>query len=214
MPLFLCAGTPRSGSTWLYNAMRLILTRRFASLYSCWIGELDQEKSKNAQAILIKLHGIDEDHAQTADVILTCHRDLRDVAASFQSMGWAADPQQLLSQIRNCRSFHEYWSPRAQLDLPYGVIMRSPATVLLAIAKELRVDLNEREAMDLARTLEATPNNRDEAAIHDHEYLTHTNHRNDGREGRWKDQLDNSIAEAISEEHRLWLVDRGFDPSW
>lgn len=214
MPLFLCAGTPRSGSTWLYNAMRCILARRFPDLYACWVGDFDRDRAAAAGAVLVKLHANDDDLARKADVILTCHRDLRDVAASSQSMGWASDDSQLLDLIRNWRSFHEYWSSRSQIDLVYSDIMERPEEALRAVAAALDVHFEDREFSGFAKLLGDTPNNRDDNSIHDQEFLTHRNHRNDGRDGRWRDQLSEALGAAITEEHREWLIRMGYDTSY
>lgn len=212
MPLYLCAGTPRSGSTWLYNAMRLLLLRKFpGQLYACWIGELDRTRAAKAEAILIKLHESDDDLAQRADAILTCHRDLRDLAASISSMGWASDERHLLDHIRSFRQYHEYWSARADIDLSYADIKDHPERAVRAVAAALHADTGNEDIREIAKTLDATPNNRDPLSIHDSEYLTHKNHRNDGRSGRWRHQLSKELAFAITEEHRDWLIRMKYD---
>ncbi len=53
--LILSAGMPRSGSTWLYNAMRIMLKSDIGiDLGAGWIQDI--EKFKDHDTILLKLH--------------------------------------------------------------------------------------------------------------------------------------------------------------
>ncbi len=85
------AGMPRSGSTWQYNCARLIL--KHLGLSNVTTGFVDTESSfffnlmdeeQGSRVFLIKAHRFVVRLAQRADVILTSHRDLRDVFASLR----------------------------------------------------------------------------------------------------------------------------------
>ncbi len=45
---------------------------------------------------------------------------------------------------------------------------------------------------------------------HDPECLTHASHRNDGRDGRWKDQLAPSVIRSMLREHHDWIERPGY----
>src|SRR5262245_49638153 len=105
--IYVCAGMYRSGSTWLYNAVRLILAKaEVPGLAAGWIAEKDTLlKHKNP---VVKTHAFDADLAacETA-VVLTSHRDLRDVLASLHrkfNTGFSLQP------LRDAVESHGNWS--------------------------------------------------------------------------------------------------------
>lgn len=210
MPIHVCAGIPRSGSTWLYNAMRLVMQARHAPVYSTWIGDRDRALESEASATLIKIHTRNDQLADEADIILTCHRDPRDIIASMMSMGWIGERYTVEFRLRFCREAHEYWSPRSAIDFAYTEIVEEDEQCLRRIADALGVALDEAEISDIAVALRETPNNRQADAKHDPEFLTHVNHRNDGRDGRWRDQLPPAVIQSILSEHRDWIEGLGY----
>ena len=76
--LILCAGIPRSGSTWLYNAARMLAShpaRGDHPVYGAWIEHYDP--SNPARVHVVKVHEPDEKLAWRASAVLTSRRDLR-----------------------------------------------------------------------------------------------------------------------------------------
>ena len=74
---------PRSGSTWLYNAARLLLRRApqgGADLSGGWIG--DWRRLPKRRRLLLKVHEFDPFLAKKARLVLYSYRDLRDALAS------------------------------------------------------------------------------------------------------------------------------------
>lgn len=187
--MFISAGMPRSGSTWLFNVARLLLERQ-EPITSGWIDDLEQPLPKR---VLVKVHMPNDALGGT---ILTCHRDLRDVAASVQAMGWA-EGRALLDWVMNARLAYDYWSARAALDLSYERIIGEPEASGRALAAALGVpfEIGVLEAADLP----SPTDHRDPITN------LHPNHRNDGRAGRWRDQLDPELARAIGAQHQRWL---------
>ena len=211
MTTYVCAGIARSGSTWLYNAMRVLLLRRYPGLCAGWVGDLEESDTTTAPAVLVKLHEPDETFLGAGRIILTCHRDLRDIAASVQSMGWARDEAELLHYVANARTAHEFWLPHAAADLSYAEIIDTPREALRRVADAVSVPVPAATIEDLAAGLAAIPNNRAAGTPHDPEYLTHSNHRNDGRAGRWRDTLPAHLAREIAERHHDWLARMGYE---
>jgi hypothetical protein len=191
--------------------MRLALARQSKELYACWVGEYDRERALKSDVVLIKLHKKNDELARKADTVITCHRDLRDVAASVVAIGWASEECQVLDHVRSCRNYHDYWSPLSDLDLRYSDIVERPRAALASVLATLRVPSDPSAIEEILGQLSATPNNRSGDSIHDHEYLTHANHRNDGTVGRWRTQLDGGLAEQITSQHSDWLIRLGYD---
>ena len=79
MRLILSAGMPRSGSTWLYNAVRLLINSSFGlkNNFSCgWIGDWNDIPKKDV--MLIKIHDFDEqivnNHIDSTDIIVYTYK--------------------------------------------------------------------------------------------------------------------------------------------
>lgn len=79
--IIIASGMRRSGSTWMFNALRFILEEHGYNPYFRFRAIFDPADLKQGVAI-IKTHKMVKELAKHADVIITSHRDLRDVAAS------------------------------------------------------------------------------------------------------------------------------------
>lgn len=78
--LVVVAGLYRSGSTWQYNAVRLILE---AAGHDVRVGELEDCAPDHEGAQVIKWHRWAPDLARAADVVLTSYRPMAQAAASW-----------------------------------------------------------------------------------------------------------------------------------
>ena len=200
------AGIPRSGSTWLFNAARIILQTKYDDVYSAWIDDFDTEIQ--VSACIVKTHAFDVRLTSAGEIILCSHRDLRDIATSLISMGWA-DHNQVLGYVRSIRELHDFWLPHSKLDLAYEDIALHSLDAVSAIAKALNVELT-----DCQKTIVLSSIPKHSAVQyhrgHDPVSLLHPGHITDGRPGRWKGQLPSSLAGKIWLEHSYWLALRGY----
>lgn len=209
--LILAAGMVRSGSTWLYNAVRLVLARATLGVYGCWIDDFNREEANAAPNVLIKLHAMDEDMARRADVVFTCHRDLRDVALSIRDIGWTDDREKILEYVSYARACHEFWSGRAALDLRYESIVRTPLNVLRHIAAKLDADLSDEALEAVITDLDAIvpqPSSKGYDPVN----LIHHHHQVDGTPGRWHGKIDDAMRQEIEDTHTIWLRRFGYLP--
>ena len=207
--LILAAGMVRSGSTWLYNAVRLVLARATPGVYGCWVDDFNREEANAAPNVLIKLHAMDEDMASRADVVFTCHRDLRDVALSIQDIGWTDDREKILEYVSYARTCHEFWSGRAALDLRYESIVRTPLNVLRHIAAKLDADLSDEALEAVITDLDAIvpqPSSKGYDPVN----LIHHHHQVDGTPGRWHGKIDDALRQEIEDTHTVWLRRFGY----
>ena len=83
--LILIAGMKRSGSTWMYNAVRLMLKDAGKDVYGSWIDDYDE--SNTAEFHVVKTHKWDKDLAEKADIVFTSRRDLIEVIDSMKRFG-------------------------------------------------------------------------------------------------------------------------------
>lgn len=212
-PIVLAAGIPRSGSTWLYNVARLLLASRFGSAYACWIDDLDETALAAADAAVVKLHEPCDALADRATVVMTTHRDLRDIAVSLRSLNGAEfDDAQMIASAAHARALHDHWSSRAKLDLAYRDIATSPASQVRRVGEALGLMVDEDDAREIVDAVDELPSPTDRRLKHDPTSLLHVNHRTDGRPGRWRGELSDETAEAITSAGIDWLRRRGYEP--
>lgn len=204
----LVAGMIRSGSTWLYNTVRMVCAIG-ASTQGCWIDDFDPSSLSMEKWLVVKAHIPDPRIAQRSDFIITCHRDLRDVAASALDMGWSASKAEVLELVASARSCDEFWSPMANLSIGYGDIAGQPAYAVAHIAESLSVEISPDEIRDIVTKVSQLKQPVDTGA-YDKVTLLHSAHRFDGRSGRWRNTLDPTLASAIGTEHCDWLSRRRY----
>ncbi|KAK9819165.1 hypothetical protein WJX81_000617 [Elliptochloris bilobata] len=156
--LIITAGPERSGSTWLFNAVRLLYEDAQEPLDAYWITHLtdaaldargcEREGTPAQQRphVLVKTHGWSDDWARRrASHVLLTHRDLRGVVASYRRMGWAPDlkPAYIADHLR--------WHAIADRDVALEDIMAAPQRELDALAATLGLAEKVDTAAVLAR---------------------------------------------------------------
>lgn len=204
----LIAGIPRSGSTWLYNIVRIMLQGRYASVNAQWIEDIGE--CELSEANVIKLHEPDLNWQQRANRILLSKRDLRDIAASLVSMGWARSDADLIDAARNARQMHDFWASYASLDLRYEDALADRIHAVRQVASALSFDLSDDELAEIAAKVPQKANFVGSGG-YDPMTLLHPNHVNDGRAGRWREQIAPRVADAIWDENSTWLKANGYE---
>jgi hypothetical protein len=201
----LSAGILRAGSTWLYNAARLSLLEEYPDLCAGWVKDMRIEAI--GPPALIKIHRPNEDLAARADVILTCHRDLRDIVLSACSMGWATDVEAMVKFARRVRKHHDFWAQRSAVDLAYGEIVTHPHKSVAAVMQALGIN---GDVEKIALSLDVMPPYNGDGQ-HDPVTLLHRDHRqNGGGLGRWQRELSTEVCGRILDEHGDWLQLHGY----
>jgi len=193
--IYVCAGMYRSGSTWLYNAARHILQHASApDLAAGWITEKDAILGH--QNALIKIHSYDPDLAARADVVLTSHRDLRDVAASMFrkfKLEFSTGPNDLHYERLLVSKMDELRKVAAVLKLPPAAVAALPLETILS---EI-----EGEQFTEGRSTEQR---------FDAVNLMHENHVTDGRHGSWEGFVPDELIRAIEAEFANWMCEKGY----
>ena len=210
------AGMNRSGSTWLYNAARALLTAwgRPPSVAG-WIGDITLPADMSRRVALVKIHQYDIELAQRADLVLTSHRDLRDALASM-ARKFKLTPDIDLATFM----LDEYlkWARHAAYDLRYESLLDEPARELDKLAMVMRPEgplldrrTLERIAVELA-DLPTRPVHPGSSGA-DRETLMHPGHVTDGSRGGWRATIDEQTAAEIDRRFAVWMRERGYPPS-
>lgn len=142
------AGHPRSGSTWQFNAIRLLLERVGTDLHSCWIG--DYRAGSDKPVHLVKVHA-PEDLVVDPDLVFVTERDIAESLVSLARMGWIDDGDRgsLARQHQSLLRQRGFWRRRATHVTDYAAIREAP----------------ERELADISATLGITPDDADLAQV-------------------------------------------------
>lgn len=209
--LILSAGMQRSGSTWLYNATRLLLVRspltREITGYG-WIGDLSVLPQK--RIMLIKIHDFSQTilDLQLPTIVLYSYRDLRDALASSKRK-WNQQPSLELADklIQNDRQ----WRRRAHFIMRYESMMNDQHGTLRELSNMLKINDgdNIKEIIDQIEALKyENPGTRN--PLYHMENLLHKGHITDGRHGSWKGILDDTLLEQIQTKYRDWFINNDY----
>jgi len=209
--IYVCAGMYRSGSTWLYNAARLILQcAGTPDLGAGWITEKDAILQH--QNALIKIHSYDPDLAARADVVLTSHRDLRDVAASLSRK---FKVEFSIKPILETMQDYLRWARIAAYDLHYERLLADKMAELKKVAAVLKLSPSAVAALPFEQILseiegEHFIEGRATAQRYDTVNLLHEGHVTDGQHGSWKGFVPDEVIRAIETEFAGWMRENGY----
>lgn len=200
-----CAGMRRSASTWLYNATRVLVSTAIEG--TLWAGFEDTWKRGDADHVVMKTHRFDVRYLFGADVVLTCHRDLRDVAASAVRRELCeADPVSVIEYLTKAtRDEFDRWEEHADLVAPYSSIVDCPEGIVKQIAET--IGAGSKTVQVVVDAVAALPIG-DKV---DPEILLHKNHFTNGGVGTWDGVLSHETVHAVDAVFGDWQRDRGYD---
>eukprot|EP00927_Polykrikos_kofoidii_P028640 TRINITY_DN24958_c0_g1_i1.p1 TRINITY_DN24958_c0_g1~~TRINITY_DN24958_c0_g1_i1.p1 ORF type:complete len:446 (+),score=34.97 TRINITY_DN24958_c0_g1_i1:227-1564(+) len=140
--LTIIAGIQRSGSTWLFNAVRLLYRQARVACDSYWLrilteGKLERRLQTGAH-VVVKTHDhwnwYDELIAKRASAVLLAHRDLRGIQASMHRLGWIS-PRGDVPPVFIAN--HMSWHDLATLDIAYEDMVRDDVAQLRIVATHI-----------------------------------------------------------------------------
>lgn len=204
--LILSAGMQRSGSTWLYNALRMLLTQAGVRDIGCgWIG--DFESFKNHDTVIVKTHAFSEKAASAAALIVYSYRDVRDAVASMKRKFKATPNLELATQLIEQDAL---WRKHAAFVMRYEDFLAAPEKIVEGLAARIGV-----KGVDAAQLVQALgglsyEGGKAQNGVYDRENLLHQGHITDGRHGSYRETLSPELVAAIEDRHRIWLEDNGY----
>jgi len=204
--LVVCAGLPRSGSTRVYNAARLILGHAGAGpVLGAWIDDLDLsgDEARAARHVVVKTHAYDEHLAAEADAVLCTHRDLRDVAASMRRVGFAPDDDAALDAIDEALAHARRWEAAASCTIAFDDFVASPERTITRVARALGIELDAHAARDIERRI---PVEAPVGDAYDPVTLLHPRHTDAGAPAR----VSARCAAILDERHDAWRRSHGY----
>ena len=204
--LILAAGMPRSASTWLFNAARILLSDAIGEEFSCgWIGDLNRIPQKNC--MLIKLHEYDHLLVQQSRYIMYSFRDIRDAIASnyrkFGEIPCMEEADYLIYQ-------YEKWASVADFIMRYESMITDKISIIKKLGEDLEIYQFSPEEI-IQRIKELSYENEGEKNIKYHRVnLYHPGHITDGRYGSWNGFIDPELIKKIEIKYKHWFVKCGY----
>jgi len=139
MNLIVIAGIKRSGSTWLFNAVRLMCEKKGSVYYDGAYRE-----GVDVDYYIMKKHPFKLQLAQRADVILTSDRDRDEIRASLCRF-YGVKGMKMNGMIRALKE----WNQHSSYCMQYEEMIKDKRKVLMDIKRALRfdnrVDINQIE---------------------------------------------------------------------
>jgi len=203
----ICAGMPRSASTWQYNvvvhALRLL---GHDDVGGGWIDDLPSF-ARHA-VVIIKTHRYETPIADRADLVFTAYRDPRDVLASSQRcFGHEPRVEHAVAAVAHL----ERWSMIADHVMRYeDLLERGKPAVVAEMLRAIGGDAATLDARGIADAVEALDADR-KADGYDKTSLLHANHRTDGRHGQWS-QLPAHVVAGVESQLGAWMRAKGYLP--
>jgi hypothetical protein len=138
----ICAGVHRSGSTWLFNAVRLILLENNQNVYSCW--EEDYDLTNPADYHVIKTHNMKRNLLRDQSCVFTTMRDIRDIAASAIRRKMIDLEEEEIIQFLRRVIYKEYfpWKKHTILEIRYEQLFGRKIDYIEKIANILSQECN------------------------------------------------------------------------
>lgn len=200
----LCAGMPRSASTWLYNAARLLVSHSVDTDISYgWIDDFEHlPRQSNA---VIKLHDYDSELVQSSSHILYSYRDIRDVLASMKRI-WNKTPS--IETADRLVSLYQQWANTADYVARYDDILTNKSQVIVRMAAALGIDNPNTQAI-LDEISNLSYFSEGPKTVHNQINLFHKQHITDGRPNSWHGHVKPELIAEIERKHRSWFEERG-----
>lgn len=197
---------PRSGSTFVYNVVRLVCSELHTDVAAGWIDDLSV--LTNRSAAIVKSHEWDAWIAKSSSMSVYSYRDIRQSLMSAK-LKFGVEPtmdlcDQWIDEYNRAR-----WN--ADLVVSYEQISEHPERVVESIARfvNARVDATELlNQLALEESLSAAEIN---DVPYDPKTLLHGQHRTNASPNAWRSGLDPGIIEHLEIKHAAWFDETGYD---
>lgn len=236
MRYIFAGGMQRSGSTLQYNIAAELVERFKVGSRAAWTEDhasYFSGRPRDAQLVVFKSHVLSPPIAELISegdaVALTCHRDIRDVAASWQvKLG----RRQRLKEVvrRTSKAIEDFTSweslpPARVLVSRYETMVEAVPDEVSRIAEMLGLAIGPPDVDAISRALDSrqlkqrleslSPDDTERAGpyVFDRKTLLHLDHLNGGEVGRYRSELKHSVVKKLTEIHRDWLESHGYTTS-
>lgn len=202
--LIYSAGMPRSGSTLLFNILRLILQKEYENQLSYgWIE--DVETLPQGDIYLIKTHHLNRMGIWRAYKTFYTYRDIRDVLVS-RLRKFDKDPT--ITMVRYYIQQDQLAKKHSDFTFQYETMAQDLPGVVSRIASELNIRI---EAEEIIQRLPNPNKVNVKEGEHSKETLLHNDHVTGTVSGEWKDILSQILIDQIHKEFEWWFIKNGYE---
>ena len=208
----------RSGSTWLYNAVRLIfnaneqLSNRFSA---GWIKDLNTIEKKDF--MILKTHRFNGDVVNSASFVVYSYRDIRD---AFASSVRKFDTQPTVKDAIRVLDDHEKWVENADYIMRYEDMRSDKVKTLKCIFESLsckfdafnEIDPSSDYLSDISKQIDQlTVDQVGSLERHHKDSLLYEGHITDGGVNTWKATLDENFVRELTQSCSWWFEKNGYE---
>lgn len=196
------AGMRHSGSTALFNILRLAFAREGSRVMSGYSEHKQTAKllRRKAGLRLVKTHEFRDDIAAAADLIFTARRDLRDSVASAVRRDFPLY-RQLRTPVeyaKHNRALHALWAPHSDFEFVYEKFMADPVAVTADVLEA--AGLSSLPAAAICRAVLKLPTDDYATTLLTPQHITDPTHQL-----TYRDTLAASDIKTIEAHHHKWL---------
>lgn len=206
-PMIVIAGMRHSGSTALFNIVRLSLEKVKADFTSGYSESKDFQKQvlDSKKLRLVKIHEFRDDVAMANGFVITTRRDLRDTVASAKRRAFPM-LERIGGEIEYAkynRLLHDIWVPLSDYVFEYEKFMSDPVSVIKQIILLLGIDhVSAEEIYELVIHL---PFDQYNTTLLSPDHITDSE-----RTRTYSDTLGINVVEKINSDHSTWLDRYGY----
>lgn len=201
------AGMRHSGSTALYNIVRLAL--EYASIP--FVGGYSENTDLQEQVLdvskmrLIKTHEFRDDIASCSAIVITTRRDLRDTVASALRRGFSTLKKMggPVEYAKYNRMLHDVWLSCSNYIFNYERFMDDSVHEIKKLLKF--IGLAYLSAEDIAQSITCLPTNQYDVTLLTPDHITDPE-----RNLSYSDTLDQGTLDKINSDHFSWLQKYGY----
>jgi len=201
--LIFSAGMPRSGSTLLFNMLKLILeSEHKEKLQSGWVEEIDELKT--ADVYLIKTHHLNRMFIWRAGHTYYTFRDIRDVLVSREKK-FKKEPN--IGIVRYYIRQFEVAKKNSVRMFQYEKMISDKKNVLEQLAIDLEVSIDSEV---LLKQLPDPAGAGSDKGWHDKDTLLHNGHVTGTEKREWERALPAKLQNQIHQEFDWWFQKYGY----
>ena len=211
--LIVSAGMPRSGSTLLFNMVRLLLLEKIkddskSSLSSCWISEIS--KTQEASLYLVKTHRLSHLILQKSEMALYSYRDVRDALVSCHKK-FGKPPS--IETVREWISQYNLAKKNSVKMIRYEDMIENMYFHILNIERHLSLNLGEEDMQVICQKLSSIDNQKicsSDKRDFSSDTLLHTNHITGTQVGEWESIIEKKLIDNIHREFKWWFIENQY----
>ena len=201
------AGMRHSGSTALFNILRLLTQKAGFDLFSCYSESLkfSELEKIDSEVVLIKTHEIRDDIRMFANIVITSIRDLRDTVASGKRRQFSMLERAggAVEYARYNREIYDDWEGISNYQFDYNRFIDSPVEVVAEI--QLLLGLSTMSAVEIYNEVASLPTDQYSLTLLSPLHITDPK-----RKETFETTLTREEIQLVEENNADWFAKHGF----